>query len=371
VGDIIAAGFLGVFVTVLVTGGAGFIGANFVLDWLRNSDEPLVNVDKLTYAGNLHSIETALDNSRHRFIRADILDSDQMAAILLDHSPRAIVHFAAESHVDRSIAGPEEFARTNTSGTFLLLEEARKYVSNLEAAQRDAFRFINVSTDEVYGSLDASQTGFTESSPYAPNSPYSASKAAADHFARAYFQTYGLPVITTNCSNNFGPRQFPEKLIPRAIVSGLRGRPLPLFGDGQNVRDWLYVSDHCCALRTLLERGEPGQTYNIGGDSELSNVSVIEMVAAALDRSGPDNAGEALRRNVEFVADRPAHDRRYAINAGKIRGQTGWQPVQTFDSGLEKTVRWYVDNPAWIDAVENGDYREWTNEAMARRGQKE
>ena len=357
VGAIISAQALGEFLTILVTGGAGFIGANFVLDWLRCSDETVVNVDKLTYAGNLCSIASVLHDQRHCFVRADINDSERISALLAEHTPRAILHFAAESHVDRSIAGPEAFLQTNTVGTFRLLDAARTYFDSLGEDERRQFRLINVSTDEVFGSLDAGQKRSSESSRYAPNSPYSASKAAADHFVRAFSRTYSLPVMTSHCSNNFGPRQFPEKLVPLAILSGLRDRRLPIYGDGQNVRDWIYVGDHCSALRQLLEDGEPGETYNIGSDNELSNLAIVNKVADLLDETGTDGAGAALRANIEYVADRPAHDRRYALDTEKISSQVGWQPNTLFEAGLRETVIWYRGNPEWVDAVEDGSYR--------------
>jgi dTDP-glucose 4,6-dehydratase len=341
---------------ILVTGGAGFIGANFVLDWLAATGEPVVNLDLLTYAGNLGNLAALAADGRHTFVRGDIGDAAQVAALLRTHRPRAIVNFAAESHVDRSIHGPAAFVATNVVGTFRLLEATRAWWAELPAAERAAFRFLHVSTDEVYGSLGAQDPGFCETTAYAPNSPYSASKAASDHLVRAYHHTYGLPTLTTNCSNNYGPRQFPEKLIPLMIVNALHGRPLPVYGDGQNVRDWLYVGDHCAALRTVLAGGHPGATYNIGGNAEMKNVDVVREICAALhrERPGPDYA--AL---VTYVQDRPGHDRRYAIDARKIRRELGWAPAETFATGLARTVRWYLDHGAWLASVASKEYQQW------------
>jgi len=345
--------------TVLVTGGAGFIGANFVLEWLRTSDENIVNADKLTYAGNLKSLAEVLEDPRHFFTRTDIGDSQEMQKLLELHQPTAIIHFAAESHVDRSIHGPDDFVNTNIVGTFRLLEEARKYYDNAPSDIRKKFRFINVSTDEVYGSLGPGDDPFCESSPYSPNSPYAASKAAADHLARSFFHTYGLPLITTNCSNNYGPYQFPEKLIPLMILNGIKGQPLPIYGDGLNVRDWLYVGDHCAAIRMILESGQPGETYNIGGDSEMANLQVVEELCALLDELAGGSRTNAHESLISYVEDRPGHDRRYAIDAHKIRQELGWEPRESFSSGLRKTVTWYLENQDWIADIESGDYRKW------------
>jgi len=341
---------------ILVTGGAGFIGANFVLDWRAEGHEPVVNVDKLTYAGNLGSLAALKDDSGHHFVRADIGDRATMAALLAAHRPRAIVNFAAESHVDRSIHGPAAFIDTNIVGTFALLETARAYWSSLPEPERSQFRFLHVSTDEVYGSLAPDADGFCETTPYAPNSPYSASKAASDHLVRAYHHTYGLPTLTTNCSNNYGPLQFPEKLIPLMIVNAIAGKPLPVYGDGKNVRDWLYVGDHCAAIRTVLARGAPGATYNIGGNAEKTNIEVVHTLCRILadQRPGHDYAAQ-----ISFVRDRPGHDRRYAIDSAKIRSELGWMPRETFESGLARTVRWYLDHAAWLQAVSSGEYHKW------------
>jgi dTDP-glucose 4,6-dehydratase len=341
---------------ILVTGGAGFIGANFVLDWLAASDEPVVNLDKLTYAGNLGNLGSLKGDPRHTFIRGDIGDRAQVAALLETHRPRAVVNFAAESHVDRSIHGPAEFVVTNVLGTFALLETTREWWLALPERERAAFRFLHVSTDEVYGSLGPGDPPFTEATPYAPNSPYSASKAASDHFVRAWHHTYGLPVLTTNCSNNYGPRQFPEKLIPLMIVNALAGKPLPVYGDGLNVRDWLYVSDHCAAIREVLARGRVGETYDIGGNAEMTNLDVVRTVCRALGEARP---GRDYAQQITFVRDRPGHDRRYAIDAGKIKREVGWTPRQTFDSGIRHTIEWYVGNAAWLESVTSRDYRKW------------
>ena len=343
---------------ILVTGGAGFIGSNFVLDWLAQSDEGVVNVDKLTYAGNLQNLASLAGNDAHEFVRCDICDREAIEALLQKHRPRAIVHFAAESHVDRSIHGPEEFVRTNVFGTFTLLEAARRHWSGLETADKEAFRFLHVSTDEVYGSLGAQDPAFAETHPYQPNSPYSASKAGSDHLVRSYFHTYGLPVLTTNCSNNYGPYQFPEKLIPLVIANALAGQPLPIYGDGMNVRDWLYVADHCSAIRRVLEAGRPGEVYNIGGRAEMHNIDIVRRLCALVDELRPDPAGPR-ERLITFVKDRPGHDRRYAIDASKIEAELGWTPRETFASGIRKTVAWYLENQAWVAAVQSGAYREW------------
>ena len=343
---------------ILVTGGAGFIGSNFVLDWFETMGEPLVNLDALTYAGNLHNLAALESHERHIFVHGDICDRNLVSRLLNEHRPRAILHFAAESHVDRSIHGPSDFMRTNIDGTFALLEAAREYWSGLEGEARSRFRFLHVSTDEVYGSLDVDDPAFSEINRYQPNSPYSASKAASDHLVRAWHHTYGLPVITTNCSNNYGPYQFPEKLIPLMIINALAGKPLPIYGDGMNIRDWLYVGDHCSAIRAVLERGRIGETYNIGGSNEQPNKAIVNRICALLDELRPDSAGP-YSRLITYVKDRPGHDRRYAIDIGKIRFELGWAPQQTFDSGIRKTISWYLDNTSWIEQVLSGAYREW------------
>ena len=352
---------------ILVTGGAGFIGSNFLLDWIGGMGEPVINLDKLTYAGNLENLTELRADERHLFVRGDICDREVVDALLRTHRPRAIVHFAAESHVDRSISGPEEFIRTNVNGTFALLESARAYWNNLDGAARARFRFLHVSTDEVYGSLGATDPAFSEATPYAPNSPYSASKAASDHLVRAYHHTYGLPTLTTNCSNNYGPYQFPEKLIPLMIVNALAGKPLPIYGDGQNVRDWLYVGDHCAGTRAVLEKGRLGETYNIGGWNEKANVSVVQVLCDLLDELKPRPDGESYREQITYVKDRPGHDRRYAIDASKIERELGWRPAETFETGMRKTVRWYLDNQAWVQSVLSGGYREWIERNYAER----
>lgn len=343
---------------ILVTGGAGFIGANFVLDWLARSDEPVLNLDALTYAGNLANLAALDGDARHRFVHGDVCDRALLDRLLAQHRPRAIVHFAAESHVDRSLHGPGAFIRTNVEGTYTLLEAARGYWSALPDAERAAFRFLHVSTDEVYGSLAADAAPFTEQHPYAPNSPYSASKAASDHLVRAWHHSYGLPVLTTHCSNNYGPYHFPEKLIPLTIVNALAAQPLPVYGDGLNVRDWLYVGDHCAAIRTVLERGRVGETYNVGGWNEQTNLDIVRTVCRLLDQLCPDPAGPR-ERLITFVADRPGHDRRYAINARKMERELGWRPAETFDSGIRKTIQWYLDHPQWVEQVQSGEYRHW------------
>ena len=344
---------------VLVTGGAGFIGSNFVLQWLAEQRTPVTVLDKLTYAGNLENLASVRQDSRYRFVCGDIVDGALVRRLLDEQRPGAIVHFAAESHVDRSILGPAAFIRTNIEGTFQLLEAAREYWLELPTPQRREFRFLHVSTDEVYGSLTPTAPAFTEETPYAPNSPYSASKAASDHLVRAYHHTYGLPVLTTNCSNNYGPRQFPEKLIPLVVQNALKGLPLPVYGDGQNVRDWLYVEDHCDGIRAVLERGVPGQTYNIGGRQEMSNLEVVNQICAAMDALRP--AGKPYASLIAFVKDRPGHDRRYAMDITKIERELGWQPRETFASGLRKTIQWYLDNPEWVEHVTSGSYQEWIN----------
>ncbi len=351
---------------ILVTGGAGFIGANFVLDWLAAVGEPVVNLDALTYAGNLRSLAPLQGDARHVFVQGDITDRPLLDRLLAQHRPRAVVHFAAESHVDRSIHGPAAFVRTNVEGTFTLLEAARAHWGALPAGEKQAFRFHHVSTDEVYGSLNATEPAFTESHPFAPNSPYSASKAAADHLVRAWHHTYGLPVLTTNCSNNYGPLHFPEKLIPLMIVNALSGRPLPVYGDGMNVRDWLYVGDHCAAIREVLARGRIGETYNIGGCNEMPNIEIVRAVCALLDELRPDPAG-SYARLITYVTDRPGHDRRYAIDARKIERELGWRPAETFATGIRKTVRWYLDHPDWVADVQSGAYRDWVAANYAAR----
>ena len=347
---------------IFVTGGAGFIGSNFILDWLAggapDGREAVLNLDALTYAGNLENLASVERDGRYRFERIDVCDRDALLALMRLHRPRAILHFAAESHVDRSILGPGEFVRTNVQGTFALLEAARAYWGELAGAGREGFRFLHVSTDEVYGSLGPHDPAFSETTPYQPNSPYSASKAASDHLVRAWHHTYGLPVLTTNCSNNYGPFQFPEKLIPLMIANALAGRPLPVYGDGMNVRDWLYVGDHCSAIRRVLEAGRPGETYNIGGNNEMPNIEVVRTVCRLLDEMRPDPAGPR-ERLITYVTDRPGHDRRYAIDARKIDRELGWQPAETFGSGIAKTVRWYLDHQDWVAHVQSGAYKEW------------
>ena len=356
---------------LLVTGGAGFIGSNFVLSTLSRSGErggePIVNLDKLTYAGNLRNLESLSGDARHVFVRGDILDRALLRRLFAEHRPRAIVHFAAESHVDRSIQGPAAFVETNVNGTFSLLEEARAYWSSLGSEEQRDFRFLHVSTDEVYGSLGPGDAAFSEATPYAPNSPYAASKAASDHLVCAYHHTYGLPTVTTNCSNNYGPYQFPEKLIPLMIHHALAGRPLPVYGDGQNVRDWLYVLDHCAAIREVLARGRPGEVYNIGGSSEMKNIDVVRTLCELLDEARPRAKG-GYAEQIAFVADRPGHDRRYAIDSSKLRRELGWQPKESFASGMKQTLRWYLDNAACVAEVTSGAYREWMDRNYARRG---
>jgi dTDP-glucose 4,6-dehydratase len=351
---------------ILVTGGAGFIGSNFVLDWLARSDEPVVNLDALTYAGNTENLASLAGDRRHVFVRGDICDRPLLDRLFAEHRPRAVVHFAAESHVDRSIHGPAEFIRTNVQGTFTLLEAARAFWATLPAPDKAGFRFLHVSTDEVYGSLGRDDPAFCESDTYEPNSPYSASKAASDHLVRAWHHTYGLPVLTTNCSNNYGPFHFPEKLIPLMIVNALAGKPLPVYGDGQQVRDWLYVKDHCAAIREVLARGRVGETYNIGGWNEKPNVEIVETVCALLDELRPDLEGP-YRRLVKHVTDRPGHDRRYAIDARKIERELGWRPQETFETGLRKTVRWYLDHAGWVERVQTGAYRDWLSTNYSAR----
>jgi len=344
---------------ILVTGGSGFIGSNFVLDWLCQSDDPVINLDKLTYAGNLENLASLQGNTRHTFIRGDIGDATLVSSLLNEHKPRAIINFAAESHVDRSIHGPDEFIQTNIVGTFRLLETVRGYWSGLNVETKQSFRFLHVSTDEVYGSLDKGESAFSETRRYEPNSPYSASKAASDHLVRAYHHTYGLPVLTTNCSNNYGPYHFPEKLIPLMIVNALAGKPLPVYGDGLQIRDWLYVIDHCSAIRRVLEAGRVGEVYNIGGCNEKPNIEIVHTVCALLDELRPRTDGRSYRGQIAHVADRPGHDRRYAIDASKIEHELGWKPAETFETGIRKTVQWYLDNQSWVSNVQSGAYRTW------------
>ncbi len=341
---------------ILVTGGAGFIGANFVLDWLAADGEPVVNLDKLTYAGNLGNLAALEGDARHRFVHGDMGERALVLALLAQHRPRAVLNFAAETHVDRSIHGPAAFIETNVVGTFNLLDSVREWWSTLPATEKSGFRFLHVSTDEVYGSLGAADPAFAETTPYAPNSPYAASKAASDHLVRAYGHTYGLPVVTTNCSNNYGPRQFPEKLIPLMIVNALAGKPLPVYGDGANVRDWLYVGDHCAALRVALARGRVGETYNVGGNAEIPNIEVVRTVCRILGDARP---GRDYAAQITFVQDRPGHDRRYAVNAEKIRAELGWAPAESFATGMRRTVQWYLDNPRWLAGVTSGAYQKW------------
>ncbi len=345
--------------TVMVTGGAGFIGANFVIDWLAAGGEPVVNFDKLTYAGNLENLAALKGNPAHIFVQGDIGDYAEALKLFTTHRPRAVLNFAAESHVDRSIHSPGEFIQTNIVGTYHLLEAVRAYMATMSAAEKTAFRFLHVSTDEVYGSLSFDAPAFTENHTYEPNSPYSASKAASDHLVRAYHHTYGVPVLTTNCSNNYGPYQFPEKLIPLMIHNALNGKPLPIYGDGLNVRDWLYVGDHCTAIRAVLAGGALGETYNIGGWNEMSNIDVVHTLCDILDREAPRKDGASYRTQITFVPDRPGHDRRYAIDATKIDHALGWKPEETFETGIRRTVRWYLDNETWIGNVTSGAYRDW------------
>jgi dTDP-glucose 4,6-dehydratase len=345
--------------TILVTGGAGFIGSNFVNDWLAQSDEPVVNLDALTYAGNLHNLDALRGDARHVFVQGDIGDRKLVDQLLTQHRPRAVINFAAESHVDRSIHGPGEFMRTNVLGTFGLLEAVRAHWSAQDDLMKAQFRFLHVSTDEVYGSLEPGAPAFTETHRYEPNSPYSASKAASDHLVRAWHHTYGLPVLTTNCSNNYGPYHFPEKLIPLMIVNALAGKPLPVYGDGMQVRDWLYVGDHCSAIRTVLARGRVGDSYNIGGWNEKPNIEIVRAICALLDELRPSAEGPPYSRLISHVKDRPGHDRRYAIDARKIERELGWRPTETFESGIRKTVQWYLDHADWVADVQSGGYRDW------------
>jgi dTDP-glucose 4,6-dehydratase len=353
--------------TILVTGGAGFIGSNFVLQWIESTGTAVINLDLLTYAGNPDNLAPLKNDSRHQLMRGDICDAELVAALLQEHRPRAVVHFAAESHVDRSIVAPDAFIRTNVQGTFTLLEQAKTYWSGLDETSRRTFCFLHISTDEVYGSLGPLDDAFSETTACAPNSPYAASKAASDHLARAYYHTYGLPVITTNCSNNYGPFQFPEKLIPLMILNALEGKPLPVYGDGGNVRDWLFVADHCSAIRAVLEGGSIGETYNIGGNSERKNIKVVQDICDVVDELRPDGALGPRRRLVTFVTDRPGHDRRYAINTSKINRELGWRPAETFEGGLRKTVAWYLENASWVDGVRTGAYRDWIRKNYQER----
>jgi dTDP-glucose 4,6-dehydratase len=351
---------------IIVTGGAGFIGSNFIRQWLAHESDGVVNLDKLTYAGNLQSLADVSARPNYRFVQADIGERKRVDALLAEVKPRAIVNFAAESHVDRSIHGADEFIATNVVGTFHLLEATRAYVGTLDAAARAAFRFLHVSTDEVYGSLDMNDAAFTETHTYQPNSPYSASKAASDHLVRAHHHTYGLPVLTTNCSNNYGPYHFPEKLIPLMITNALAGKNLPVYGDGTNVRDWLYVEDHCHAIRLVLQRGRVGETYNIGGRNERNNLEVVHAICDALDALRPRTDGASYRTQIAFVKDRPGHDRRYAIDAGKLETELGWRAQENFESGLRKTIQWYLDNPAWVEGVSSGAYRDWVSKQYGK-----
>ena len=353
--------------TILVTGGAGFIGSNFVIDWLAQGDEPVLSLDKLTYAGNLENLSILQGDSRYAFVQGDIGDKTLIDGLLEKHRPRAVINFAAESHVDRSIHGPGEFIQTNIVGTFSLLECVRAYFATMDSAEKAAFRFLHVSTDEVYGSLKATDLAFTETNRYEPNSPYSASKAASDHLVRAYHHTYGLPVLTTNCSNNYGPYQFPEKLIPLMIVNALSGEPLPIYGDGQQIRDWLYVGDHCTAIRRVLDAGRLGETYNIGGWNEKPNLDIVHAIIRLLDELRPRPDGKSYRGQIAYVTDRPGHDRRYAIDATKIESELGWRPAETFDTGIRKTVQWYLEHGDWIANVQSGAYRDWLEKNYAGR----
>lgn len=347
---------------ILVTGGAGFIGSNFVLDWLDHSDELVINLDKLTYAGNLQNLASLGDDPRHIFVHGDIADTQLVTTLLTQHQPRAVVNFAAESHVDRSISGPGAFIQTNIVATFQLLEAVRAFWGVLDGKRKSDFRFLHVSTDEVYGSLEKNEPAFTENHKYEPNSPYSASKAASDHLVRAYHHTYGLPVVTTNCSNNYGPFHFPEKLIPLMIVNAQAGKPLPVYGDGQQIRDWLYVKDHCSAIRQVLAKGQTGQTYNIGGWNEKPNIEIVHTVCALLDELRPRADGMPYKTQIAYVTDRPGHDKRYAIDASKIKKELGWEPAETFETGIRKTVQWYLDHAQWVSQVQSGAYRAWVDQ---------
>lgn len=358
--------------TILVTGGAGFIGSNFVLTWIAETmtaetASAVVNLDVLTYAGNRNNLNSLDGNPRHIFVKGDICDQSLIASLLQEHQPRAIVHFAAESHVDRSITGPEAFLQTNVFGTFSLLQQAKVYWDALPQEEKPKFRFLHVSTDEVYGTLNPEDPAFSETTPYAPNSPYAASKASSDHLVRAWFHTYGLPVLTTNCSNNYGPYQFPEKLIPLMILNALEGKPLPVYGDGKNVRDWLFVEDHCSAIRTVLAKGKVGETYNVGGSSERQNIEVVTAICDILDELRPDSKLGSRRNLITYVKDRPGHDRRYAINAEKITSELGWKPSQLFEGGIRSTIEWYLDNMGWVDDVRSGTYKQWIEQNYAER----
>jgi dTDP-glucose 4,6-dehydratase len=355
--------------TILVTGGAGFIGSNFVLQWIKSQGSSVVNLDLLTYAGNLGNLASIKGNPHHIFVQGDICDAELVASLFYKHRPRAVIHFAAESHVDRSIVAPDAFLRTNIQGTFVLLEQAKKYWSGLNDADRASFRFLHVSTDEVYGTLGENDPAFSETTVYAPNSPYAASKAASDHMVRAYRHTFGLPTLTTNCSNNYGPFQFPEKLIPLMVLNALEGKPLPVYGDGKNVRDWLFVEDHCSAIRAVLKNGAVGETYNIGGNSERANIDVVTTICDLVDEMRPSPSAAPRRRLISYVEDRPGHDRRYAIDAAKISRELGWKPAEQFETGLRKTVQWYLENSTWVDSVRTGAYRDWIAQNYSERSE--
>ncbi|MGC2161269.1 MAG: dTDP-glucose 4,6-dehydratase [Silvibacterium sp.] len=353
--------------TILVTGGAGFIGSNFVLEWVAKTDAQVVNLDLLTYAGNRRNLQSIENHPRHTFVQGDICDEALIGSLLKEHKPRAILHFAAESHVDRSITGPAAFMQTNIFGTFALLEQARAYWSPLPGGEKSAFRFLHVSTDEVYGTLQPEDPAFQETTPYAPNSPYASSKASSDFLVRAWHHTYGLPVLTTNCSNNYGPWQFPEKLIPLMVLNALEGKPLPVYGDGQNVRDWLFVEDHCAAIRCVLESGRPGETYNIGGNSERRNIEVVNAICDILDELRPDPSIGGRRKLIAYVKDRPGHDRRYAIDATKIARELNWQPSLQFESGMRKTIEWYLAHLDWVNDIRSGAYQQWIEQNYSER----
>ena len=353
--------------TLLVTGGAGFIGTNFILEWIAHCEEPIVNLDKLTYAGNLGNLRSIADSPQHTFVHGDIADAELVTALLREHRPRALINIAAETHVDRSIHGPGDFIDTNIVGTYTLLAAALEFWQSLSGGEKDQFRFINVSTDEVFGSLPDDAPPCNEDAPYAPNSPYSASKASADHLVRSYFHTYGLPVITTNCTNNYGPYQFPEKLIPLMTANAVAGKPLPIYGDGKNIRDWLYVTDHCTALRRVLADGRPGEVYNVAGNCEVSNLDVVGAICVELDELRPNDGGTPREELIEFVPDRPGHDRRYALSTRKIEAELGWHPTETFATGIRKTVGWYLENQDWLDEVMSGKYRQWIDLNYAER----
>lgn len=352
---------------IVVTGGAGFIGSNFVLDWLKTNNEPVINIDKLTYAGNATNLTSLSGDQRHQLIQGDIGDTSLWEQVLAEHRPRAVVNFAAESHVDRSILGPDAFIQTNIVGTFKMLEALRGYWTKLPSEEAKAFRLLHVSTDEVYGSLAPSDPAFTEEHKYEPNSPYSASKAASDHLVRAYHHTYGMPVLTTNCSNNYGPYHFPEKLIPLMIVNALAGKPLPVYGDGMQIRDWLYVTDHCSAIRRVLEAGRVGETYNVGGWNEKPNIDIVKTICRLLDELRPRSDGKSYATQISYVTDRPGHDRRYAIDARKIEQELGWRPAETFETGIRKSVEWYLQNPDWVEQIQSGAYRDWVDANYADR----